>query len=241
MEKIVQIKNPTFKSHLNEVREIVRAIFHGFFHNSIHLFVVHTYCDQHDEYEPFIHLKVQTPLRFSPQGAPFLLVSVLDNKLADEFVRDGKYDSEILQSDYCRIFTQGVAREFRSIFTSSREESNLFRYLLRVNSTKMRRSAWQSKNLPRGEGSPWMATFLSPLYAEDIEQRCSQAHEIVSASQKFICCERNCDCHSSLCAACAVKKITMMPCDRCNAISYCSERCQQNHWPVHQLNCSSST
>ena len=47
------------------------------------------------------------------------------------------------------------------IYAASSEEFNLYRYSLRFNSTRMRRGAWQSKNLPRGENSPWMATFLS--------------------------------------------------------------------------------
>ena len=28
----------------------------------------------------------------------------------------------------------------------------------------MRRSVWQSKNLPRREATPWLSTFVSPLY-----------------------------------------------------------------------------
>ena len=38
-----------------------------------------------------------------------------------------------------------------NIHTYTAEESTLLRYLLRLNSTKMRATAWQSKNLPRGQ------------------------------------------------------------------------------------------
>ena len=234
MEKILLIVSPE-KSTLDHVREIVRTIFHNFYYNSIYLFVVHTFCQQHQVYEPVFHLRLHQPVRVSPQGTPFLLASVIDTKLAQEFERKGKYDSATHQSDYYRIFTQGV--EFRFIFTSSDEENNLFRYYLRANSTKMRRTAWQSKNLPRGEWSPWMSTFLSSLYSENIQHKCNEAREDIAARNEAVCREKNCDCHRHLCAACACKKIKMMPCDHCNAIYYCSSRCKQSHWPIHQLSC----
>jgi len=46
----------------------------------------------------------------------------------------------------------------------------------------MRRSVWQSKNLPRGENSPWMATFLSPLYTENTSFDCSEISDKVRSS-----------------------------------------------------------
>ena len=32
----------------------------------------------------------------------------------------------------------------------------------------MRRSAWQSKNLPRGVDTPWKIHYITPIYAESI-------------------------------------------------------------------------
>ena len=81
-------------------------------------------------------------------------------------------DREEFQSDYYRLVTERVSKEVCVIRASTNGEVNLLRYYLRVNSTRMRRSAWQSKNLPRGEDTPWIATFLSPLYEEMIDNNC---------------------------------------------------------------------
>jgi hypothetical protein len=92
----------------------------------------------------------------------------------------GALDPAQYQTDFHRVFTEGVSRQISIIHTSSTQEVELLRYAFRVNSTKMRRSVWQSKNLPRGENSPWMATFISPLYAEICGFYCEGILEVIS-------------------------------------------------------------
>ena len=61
---------------------------------------------------------------------------------------------EIEQSldDFQRIFFGAKnPKNILTIFTYTQEESDLLRYVLRLNSTRMRATAWQSKNLPRGD------------------------------------------------------------------------------------------
>jgi len=77
------------------------------------------------------------------------------------------------QFEFHRIITERVSREVCIIRVSS-DELDLFSNVLRVNSTKMRRGAWQSKNLPRGDNTPWMPTFVSPLYVEDLINICNR-------------------------------------------------------------------
>ena len=150
-------------SALDEVREIVQAIFYGHHRNSFSLFSIY---DHVNPDEPVMHIRIQPPVRFSSLGSPLLLVSVIDHQLAERLITQGKLDPEVNQSDFHRLVTECVSREVCAIQTFSTEELDLFRYALRVNSTRMRRSAWQSKNLPRYEDNPWMPTFITPLYSD---------------------------------------------------------------------------
>ena len=135
-------------SPLDEVREIVRAIFYGYYFNSIFLFSI-CYLD-----EPIFHFKVQPTVRFSPLGSPLLIASVDDYQLAQQLMAKDALDPAQYQADFHRVFTEGVSRPVCTICASSFQEVELLRYVFRANSTKMRRSIWQSKNLPRGENSP---------------------------------------------------------------------------------------
>jgi len=99
-------------SALEEVREIVRAIFYGHHRNSILIFAVY---DHLSPEEPVMHLKIQPPVRFSPPGSPLLLVSVLDHQLARQLIADRKLDPEVHDSDFHRILTERVSREVCTI------------------------------------------------------------------------------------------------------------------------------
>ena len=162
-------------SVLDQVREMVRTLFlsHCNDNKSFNLFAI---CNKSQPNEPVFHLRVHPPVRFTPQGSPLLLVSVFNHQLARQFIGQGKLDAEENQFDFHRIITERVSREVCTIRTSSANELDLFTYVLRVNSTKMRRGAWQSKNLPRGEYSPWMPTFVTPLYIEHISNECTHSN-----------------------------------------------------------------
>ena len=220
------------KTALDEVREIVRAIFYGYDRRSFFLFAIYDHLD-----EPVFHIRVQPPIRFTPQGSPLLLMSVIDHQLAKQLIAEGKLDEELNQSEFHRIITQGVSREVCSITTSSAEEIDMFRYVIRLNSTKMRRGVWTSKNLFRGEGSPWLPTFISPIYVETIQDQC---HGILTLRFRKLESldppgkEKKAD---PFCATCYVKKIQLKKCTGCKIISYCSVECQKRQWPKHKMIC----
>ena len=157
------LKDPKPLPALDDVREIIRAIFYGHHNNSFQLMTVH---GPENPDDPVFFIRIHPPVRFSPHGSPLLLVSVIDYPRLEELIGQGKVDREAFQADFHRLVTEGVSKEVCIIRTSTNEEINLFRYVLRVNSTKMRRSVWQSRNLPRGEDTPWISTFISPLYVE---------------------------------------------------------------------------
>ena len=167
----------------------------------------------------------------------------------------GALDPAQYQVDFHRICTQGVSRPVCTIRASSFQEVELLRYAFRVNSTKMRRSVWQSKNVPRGEISPWMATFIAPLSTEEPDFLCNTISDEI---RKFLLkSDHNCDKVSrdsildlndsyvkssplDMCATCFVKKIKLKNCSRCKKISYCSLVCQKTHWNKHRFYCTSS-
>ena len=217
------------------MREIIRAIFFGHCNNSIFLFSI---VDELNSDKPIFDLRVNLPIRFTPRGSPFLLLSVIDYQLIDQLVKEGNFDPETHEANYHRIITEGATREVCVIRTSSAEEVDYLRYVLRWNSSRMRRTAWQSKNLPRGDDSPWRATFITPLYGEEM-CRCPQmaaSLPVLFANPEILGEELvrgDCIC----CANCAVKKIHLNRCARCKSVFYCSRECQKKNWRSHKKVC----
>ena len=130
----------------------------------------------------------------------------------------------------------------------------MLRYAFRVNSTKMRRSVWQSKNLPRGENSSWMATFIAPLYTQTYDFNCKMLNhnmlllghcgEMTPDALRLLNLPRDLTKLSphTFCATCFMKdKIELKKCSRCMTVSYCSTTCQKDHWITHRPKCTSSS
>ena len=135
---------------LDEVREIIKTIFMATLLENTYIFVIQD--KRQMEKEPDFYLRTHTPLRISPVGAPLLLVSAMDHRMREHLLKKKAIDIEQAESDFDRIFTGAKNPEqARVIYTFTDEEYVLLRYLLRLNSTQMRATAWQSKNLPRGE------------------------------------------------------------------------------------------
>ena len=65
--------------------------------------------------------------------------------------------------------SEGEETEGASLLTSVLRVAQMLRHILRLNSTKMLPQLWQTQNLPPVKHSPWIATFVSPLYSEIIE------------------------------------------------------------------------
>ena len=191
---------------------------------------------------PVFFFRLHPPVRFSPHGSPLLLVSVIDYPRLEDLISQGKVDREQFQSDYHRLVTERVSKEVCVIRVSTDEEVNLLRYVLRVNSSRMRRSAWQSMNLPRGE-SPWIPTFLAPIYAEMITNTCASLEDSVTGHNyqftfRSITCPPWHPHHRKSCAFCYVTQVKLSSCSRCKGVFYCSASCQKNHWHVHKLECA---
>ena len=88
-------------------------------------------------------------VRVAPTGVPLLLVSACDASVSNlvSLVNSAEQVKEMSER-FEQICGSNDVKTIDFAFHTD-EGFALFRYLLRVNSTKMRQSAWQSKNLPR--------------------------------------------------------------------------------------------
>ena len=233
------MKIPSPLTPLCEVRDTIRAIFYSHYQNKFQLMAV---TGPSNPDHPVFFFRLHPPVRFSPHGSPLLLVSVIDYSRLKELIIQGKVDWDEFQSDYHRLITERVSKDVCVIRASTDAELLVLRYVLRVNSTRMRRSAWQSKNLPRGQDTPWICTFLTPLYSETITNTCGPLTDQV-LKKKYIFPFRTITCPPSnalfrkSCAYCYVVKVQLKSCAVCNTIYYCSTYCQRSHWYLHRKDC----
>jgi hypothetical protein len=70
------------------------------------------------------------------------------------------------KNDFFRVFPSWESDETLTIKADSMELLKLLRFVLRSNSTKIKPTTWQKNHLPLEENSPWLATFISPLYLD---------------------------------------------------------------------------
>ncbi|XP_046633289.1 uncharacterized protein LOC124312836 isoform X2 [Daphnia pulicaria] len=158
-------------------------------------------------------LKLHRPLLTSPTGTPILLITALN------VPKEKETDQRKI---FAKVFPLGTPNNIqKKMDAESEEEFQLFRFLLRLNSTRIVPSKWQKKNIPLGGSSPWLATFLSPLYQDSVLKK----------SIKEEPADEKC------CAACKKIPEKLKFCSRCRSTVYCSVECQHSHWPMHKLIC----
>ena len=117
--------------------------------------------------EPLFTIRAHPPVLVTPFGSPMLLISVLDHCLSKKLVENGHLKSKQAEEDFKRIFLQ--KKEKNPVILLSTDSSiNFLRYMLRLNATKIVPSSWQENNLPLGKYSPYLATYVSPLYSENL-------------------------------------------------------------------------
>ena len=117
--------------------------------------------------ESLFTIRAHLPILISPFGSPMLLISVLDHCLSKKLVENGHLKSKQAEEDFKRIFLQ--KKEKNPVILLSTDSSiNFLRYMLRLNATKIVPSSWQENNLPLGKYSPYLATYVSPLYSENL-------------------------------------------------------------------------
>ena len=168
---------------LRGVREIIRTLFQSTVLDGNRLYVITT---KHDpKPKKLWFLRVHLPIRVSPLGFPMLLMTANDHRIAQQFVDNGKLSQTKATEDFMRIFVEGAPPSgVCPIFVQSEEEEKLLRYVLRVNSAKLKSDDWPIENFPNGEDSPWLATFVSPLYV-DVAGTDAEMEDLIATTQKF--------------------------------------------------------
>ncbi len=133
-----------------------------------------------DPLKPLWHFLVHRPILVSPSNTPLLLISAVDHRLSHKLISKGKLEARRAQEDFQRIVGHKVTANVKPIELNATEEaSQLLRFVLRLNSTRMIPTSWQGENLPLGKYSSYLATFLSPLYLDypypDMGRECVQS------------------------------------------------------------------
>ena len=208
---------------LDKVREMIKSIIVHVTHN----FMINI--QQKGTQWPNWYLRFHRPIRTSSQGSPVLMLSALDETLG--LVKPVTMEAFNHVQNFGRVFGEyldGSNLDLTLCFTDPRV-IQLWRFLLRLNSTKTIPNSWQKKNLPLGDDSPWLATFISPLYA-------SNSVDFVNptmASNTDPVEKQKC------CAGCQQNTQKPKRCSRCRVVVYCSIECQRKHWPQHKIVCTS--
>ncbi len=232
--KLSDIQNLSLsnKSTLNGVRQIIKSLFlyatvYGSGNGSDECFAI----GRDSTESPDWYIRIHLPARISPDGSPLLIISAVDHRLAENLTEQGKLDKNKALNDYVRIYVQLNGEIFNKLSTLNPEEEKLLRYILRLNSTKIIPTTWQKKNLPLGENSPWLATFISPLYDDHPNDQAS-----FDAWQKT----RGVNQKEKSCESCKKISENLKRCSRCRTVVYCSVECQRGHWALHKTACTNT-
>ncbi len=76
---------------------------------------------------------------------------------------------------------------------------------------------------------------MDPKWTELALRGCSRQY--LFAMQKMLGLKRTTHPTEPVCAGCNVALVEYKKCNVCLAARYCSERCQQTHWPTHRAVC----
>ena len=211
---------PAYSSVLNERRIFIKTFFESATELSVNCVIIQL----NGSTSPDWSIQLHKPVLTSPLGAPMLLLAAYDHRLAEILEREGKWRKREIDEDF-------LAKREAKILVDSLEESLLLRYVLRLNSTKFVPNEWQKKNLPLGENSPWLATFISPLYLDFPMNR--QVIEQLNAKLDSTSQMGLVNC----CAVCKKFSPSIKRCGRCKNILYCSAECQLADRPQHKSSC----
>ena len=170
--------------------------------------------------------RAHPPVRISPQGTPILALTAFNLRLAEHLQKKGKLDRRQTAQKCAQVF--GPLAALKTIqLCPSFEEGQLLRFILQVNSNKMQPLPWQKENVPltlEGETSPWLATFVRPLYRDAKYDQGVFYPDIVDVQR---------------CAKCKQDaSYDVQICGRCKTTTYCSKECQRADATKHKSSCS---
>ena len=170
------------------------------------------------------YIRAHLPIRTSPMGTPILLLSAVDQRLSERLQKEGKLDRDRARKNFHRIFGHVSEEEKIVISIPTLECARLLRYVLRLNSIKIRTTDWLQENAPQGKAaSPCLSTFIGCLY-----QDCFQKERLSVSLMKL---------NFGYCCKCWQISNSLKRCGRCKSAPYCSAKCQLEDWSGHKPFC----
>ena len=222
---------------LEEVRGLISQIFCSL--SEKHLIVLSDKSGPEMTQQRLWYLHVHLPLRNSPSGSPVLLISALDQSIADRFVAEEDSETEDIWEEFSSSFFRDESMKTLSVNTE--EAAALLRYVLRLNSTQVIPTAWQEENLPLGKHSPVLTTFLSPLYLDNpfgIDEEDEDSDDEKEQLRQFEAMLGVPTFNPNRCARCGIQSSdTLKRCSKCKMAYYCTAECQREDWKKHKIAC----
>lgn len=104
---------------------------------------------------PGWYLRLHKPILTSPLNSPIVLLSAFHNQLTEKHTSKEKSDRNKAGKAFFGIFPDYKLEEtpVKTLEITDKECLQLWRFILRLNSTKIEPSSWQKKHLPLGENS----------------------------------------------------------------------------------------
>jgi len=202
---------------LCQVRETIRTIFVHATQNGNVLFQLQFKVPNQKTTADW-YIRAHPPARMSPRGVPVLLLSAIDCQKAKQLTDQGKSNQHWSLEEFLDISQTPEQIGIQLIHLYTAEEVRIIRYILQLNSTKIQPSSWQKKNLPLKEPSPWLTTFIRPLYRDGQ----------LNKQDVF---------PSTACHKCLKTDNNLQRCAGCKSVSYCSVECQRSDWSKHKQSC----
>lgn len=232
-------RKPSSMTPMEDVRSCIIAIL-PFAQNGCQYFTV---LDNNIFNNQIWHFYVHLPIVTSPLGAPMLLMTAFDLKLFHDKSERGKLDGDQVEKDYKRTFGVGKKLSVRFPLTTD-EGPSILRHVLRLNSTKMQPTKWQRENLPSGDFSPFLPTFLSPLYQDNQHPWDATEFTVRKDGLHSLLMDPSCGMDFSKamgrCTGCDQRtmKHELKRCSNCKGTAYyCSVECQRKDWKNHKSQC----
>lgn len=228
------------KKFLNLVAlEVIRNTTSAIFAHSEYGKELFTVSSIHDRHKPLFTIRVHLPIKMSPLGSPMILITALDHRHAEKLIANGRLQSIQFREDSQRIFNERRNQKPFPLWTTSEDVTLLLRYMFRMNSTKMKPSLWQEENVPLGKFSPFLASFIAPLYLDN--QYHESEEEIETTKDKIRSLKKDHNIPQgdpNVCARCLKSSsVKLKRCSRCKSVSYCTVECQKADWSKHKTYC----
>ena len=225
------------------IREIIRTLFQSVSIDVNLMFVIRSKNDP--KLKNLWFLRAHIPVLVSPFDSPMLLLTANDHRLAQKLVDRGELEQTRATEDFKRIFVEGInSSQVCPLFVQSQEEEEMLRYMFRLNATKIIPNNWPIQQVPAGENSPWLSTFVSPFYVDQTGSDADMEDLVMITNKLSVKLEEKKKSsieepiELKVCSRCKQTKENLKRCSRCRSVKYCSVACQRSDWASHKSLCS---